>query len=68
MNEITVTDGQRHVGRVLEKPNGFECFDAADRYLCKAVSVPEARAAIIRADREHQAELHRLADDGAPAA
>lgn len=64
MSEITIADGQKPIGRIIVKPNGHEAYDAEGRYLCKCGSPQEARAAILRAHREHQAELQRLDDDG----
>ena len=52
MSEETITDGMRHIGRVVPKGPAFECFDAEGRYLCKCETIREARAAVMKAARE----------------
>lgn len=51
ISELYVSDGQRHLGRLVAKGDGFECFDADGGYLGRVASVPEARATIIRSGR-----------------
>jgi hypothetical protein len=61
--EISIHDGQRLLGQMIPRGDCFEAFDAEGDYLCKAETMAEGRAAIIRADRDRDAELQRLADD-----
>ncbi|MDC9822968.1 hypothetical protein PRN20_04430 [Devosia sp. ZB163] len=49
--EITVTDGKRHIGRLVAKGDVFACFDADDRPIGTAPTVAEARSHILRAGR-----------------
>lgn len=62
--EISIHDGRRLLGQMIPRGDCFEAFNADGEYLCKAETMAEGRAAIIRANREHQAELDRLSDDG----
>lgn len=54
MATITITDGTRLVGTIVEKLNEFEAYDADNRYIAKLDSVPAARGALLKRDRERR--------------
>lgn len=50
-DELSIADGLRHLGHLTRKGEAYECFDSTGNYLCKAATLSEGRAAIIRAGR-----------------
>jgi hypothetical protein len=66
--EIALADGTRHVGMVCPRDGAYEAHSERAGYLGKHPTQNAARAAVLRADREHDAKQHRMADDaGVPA-
>lgn len=66
--EITITDGQTHVGQVVERGKGFDAFDADGDFICQCATLAEARDTVTRTYREHLDALDRMVDDGGVAA
>ena len=54
MRTVTVCDGQRRIGEIIGKQNGFEVYDAEGAYLAKYETVGQARGALIQHDRDRR--------------
>ena len=50
--ELLLTDGQRTLGRLVAKGNGWEVFGPDGGYLFKCETLQEARQAVIQRGRE----------------